>query len=204
MSGSPPEAITRVPQYSPLQPVGRSHPATKIRPVSPARLASARASRVVGMAPKISRDAERRQVRKQGCGSWGRSVEVGGGDRVAPRRDDGVGDLLKRHGPAEYSSERGYPTCDLWLAAYGCNDLLRAVEQNGPMLQECVSFPDLRRAHQLATGDEYLAAHRGREAGRRLVDPRGWWRLVGGHRGIGTEGPERSSDAFVDGVVRVT
>ncbi len=45
------------------------------------------------------------------------------------------------------------------------------------MLQECVSFPDLRRAHQLATGDEYLAAYRGREARRRRVDPRGWWRL---------------------------
>src|SRR5207249_5804544 len=113
----------------------------------------------------------------QGCGGWGRLVKVGGGDRVAPRSDDGVGDLLKRHGPAEYSSERGYPTCDLWRAAYGCNDLLRAVEQNGPMLQECVSFPDLRRAHQLATGDEYLAAHRGREAGRRLVQPRGSTRL---------------------------
>src|SRR5207253_1823243 len=124
----------------------------------------------------------------QGCGGWGRLVKVGGGDRVAPRSDDRVGDLLKSHGPAECSSERGYPICNLWLAAYGCNDLLRAVEQNGPMLQECVSFPDLRRAHQLATGDEYLAAYRGREARRRLVDPRGWWRLVGGHRGIGTEG----------------
>src|SRR5947199_185521 len=88
----------------------------------------------------------------QGCGGWGRLVKVGGGDRVAPRSDDRVGDLLKSHGPAEYSSERGYRTCDLWLAAYGCNDLLRAVEQNGPMLQECDSFTDPRPAHPLATG----------------------------------------------------
>src|SRR6266516_2713631 len=195
--------MTMVPQYSPVQPTGRSHPATRMRPASAAKVRPAR-GRAVGMAPKISPRCLRRQVQMQGCGGWGRLVKVGGGDRVAPRSDDRVGDLLKSHGPAEYSSERGYRTCDLWLAAYGCNDLLRAVEQNGPMLQECVSFPDLRRAHQLATGDEYLAAYRGREARRRLVDPRGWWRLVGGQRGIGTEGPERCRDACVDGVVRVT
>jgi len=64
------------------------------------------------------------------------------------------------------------------------------------MLQECVSFPDLRRALQLATGDEYLAAYRvaKQDVGCRLA------RLVevgGGQRGVGTEGPERCSDAFV-------
>src|SRR6266700_2849885 len=192
--------MTMVPQYSPVHPTGRSHPATRMRPASAAQVRPAR-GRAVGMAPKISP----RCLAAPGPNArlW-RLGEVAEGDRVAPRSDDRVGDLLKSHGPAEYSSERGYPTCDLWLAAYGCNDLLRAVEQNGPMLQECVSFPDLRRAHQLATGDEYLAAYRGREARRRLVDPRGWWRLVGGQRGIGTEGPERCSDACVDGVVRVT
>src|SRR2546430_12171953 len=126
----------------------------------------------------------------QGCGGWGRLVKVGGGDRVAPRRDDRVGDLLKSHGPAECSSERDYPICDLWLAAYGCDDLLRAVEQNGPMLQECVSFSDLRRAHPLATRDEYLAAYRRREAGPRLVHPRGWGTLAGGQRCLATQGTE--------------
>src|SRR5436853_5756295 len=122
----------------------------------------------------------------QGCGGWGRLVKVGGGDRVAPRSDDRVGDLLKSHEPAEYSSERGYRTCDLWLAAYGCNDLLRAVEYNGAMLQECAAFLDLRRAHQRATGDEYRAAYWGGEGRRRLVDP-GGWRLVSAQSGIGTE-----------------
>src|SRR5437016_3334900 len=127
----------------------------------------------------------------QGCGGWGRLVKVGGGAFVTPRLHDRLDYLIPRHASSQFRGKRGYRPCDLWLAAYGCDDLLRAVEQNGPMLQECVSFPDLRRAHQLATGDEYLAAYRGREARRRLVDSRGWWRLVGGQRGIGTEGPER-------------
>src|SRR5437899_1627801 len=125
----------------------------------------------------------------QGCGGWGRLVKVGGGAFVTPRLHDRLDYLIPRHASSQFRGKRGYRPCDLWLAAYGCDDLLRAVEQNGPMLQECVSFPDLRRAHQLATGDEYLAAYRGREARRRLVDPRGWWRLAGGQRGIGTEGP---------------
>src|SRR5437773_138618 len=123
---------------------------------------------------------------------------------VSEGLDHRLGDLLERNRTVERSGQRRFGACDVWRGAYGCNDLLRAVEQNGPMLQECVSFPDLRRAHQLATGDEYLAAYRGREARRVLVDSRGWWRLVGGQRGVGTEGPERCSDAFVDGVVRVT
>jgi hypothetical protein len=72
------------------------------------------------------------------------------------------------------------------------------------MLQECTSLPDLRRAHQLATGDEYLAADRRREARRGLVESPGWWRLVGREGGTGTEGPERGGDPFMDGVVRVS
>src|SRR2546425_4954188 len=133
-------------------------------------------------------------MRKQGCG----------GDFVAPRGDDRVGDLLKRHGPPQCSRERGLSACGLWLATYGCNDLLRAIEQDRPMLQECASLPDLCRAHQLATGDEYLPADRSREARRGLVDPPGWWQLVGRQSSTGTEGPERRGDPFMDGVVRVT
>src|SRR2546427_13286168 len=133
-------------------------------------------------------------------------VEVGGGPFVSPRLHDRLDYLVPRHVSSQLRGKRGCRTCDVWLAADGCTDFLRAVEQDGPMLQERVSLPDLRRAHQPATGDECLAACRGPEARRRLVDPRGWWRLVGGggQRGIGTEGPERCSDAFVDGVVRVT
>src|SRR2546425_11109128 len=139
-----------------------------------------------------------------GCGGWGRLVKVGDGRFVAPRLPSRLDDLVPRHVSSQLRGKRGCRTCDVWLAADGCNDFLRAVEQDGPMLQERVSLPDLRRAHQLATGDEYLAACRGREARRRLVDPRGWWRLVGGggQRGIGTAGPGRCSEACGDGVVR--
>src|SRR2546428_5025391 len=141
-----------------------------------------------------------------GCGGGGRLVRVGGAPSVPPRRHDRLDYLVPRHVSSQLRGKRGCRTCDVWLAADGCNDFLRAVEQDGPMLQERVSLPDLRRAHQLATGDEYLAACRGREARRRLVDPRGWWRLVGGggQRGIGPEGPDGGGDAFVDGGVRGT
>src|SRR5437667_5751438 len=195
--------MTMVPQYSPVQPTGRSHPATRVRPASAAKVRPAR-GRVVGIAPKISPRCLAAPGRNARLWRLGRLVKVGGGAFVTPRLHDRLDYLIPRHASSQFRGKRGYRPCDLWLAAYGCDDLLRAVEQNGPMLQECVSFPDLRRAHQLATGDEYLAAYRGREARRRLVDPRGWWRLVGGQRGIGTEGPEGCSDAFVDGVVRVT
>src|SRR2546429_7533153 len=143
-------------------------------------------------------------MRKRGRGGWGRLVKVGGGAFVAPRGDDRVGDLLKRHGPPQCSSERGLSACGLWLATYGCNDLLRAIEQDRPMLQECASLPDLCRAHQLATGDEDLATDRSREARRGLVDPAGWWRLMGRQSDIGTEGPKSRDDPLMDGVVGVT
>src|SRR5882724_6194180 len=125
----------------------------------------------------------------QGCGGWGRLVKVGGGLFVTPRLHDRLDYLVPRHASSQLRGKRGCRTCDVWLAADGCNDFLRAVEQDGPVLQERVSFPDLRRAHQLATGDEYLAACRGREARRRLVDPRGWRRMVGGG-GLPGRGPQ--------------
>src|SRR5713226_10674376 len=143
-------------------------------------------------------------MRKQGCGGWGRSVKVGGGDFVAPCLHDCSGNFVPRNSSSQLRGKRGRRTCDVWHAAYGFNDLLRAVEQDRPMLQECTSLPDLRRAHQLAIGDEYLAADRSREARRGLVDPPGWWRLVGRQSGTGTEGPERRGDPFMDGVVRVS
>src|SRR6266568_4118388 len=115
----------------------------------------------------------------QGCGGWGRLVKVGGGAFVTPRLHDRLDYLIPRHASSQLRGKGGRRTCDVWHAAYGCDDLLRTV-------------------------DQYLAADRGREARRGLVDPPGWWRLVGGQRGIGTEGPERCSDAFVDGVIRVT
>src|SRR2546426_8115410 len=45
--------MTMVPQYSPVQPTGRSHPATRTRLASAAQVRPAR-GRAVGMAPKIS------------------------------------------------------------------------------------------------------------------------------------------------------
>src|SRR6185437_7636352 len=140
----------------------------------------------------------------QGCRDWGRLVKVGGSAFVAPRLRDRLDYLVPRHPSSQLRGKRGCRKCDSWLAADGCNDLLRPVEQDGPMLQECTSLSDLCRAHQLATGDEDFTADRSREARRRLVDPRGWWRLVGRQSGIGTQGPERGGDPFVDGVVRVT
>src|SRR5882762_6789475 len=189
-----------VPQYSPVQPTGRSQPATRnstgrasgIRPV---------ARRAVGMAPKISRDAYRRQMRKQSWGGRWRRVEEGGGDIVAPCPHDCSGNFVPRNASSQFRGKRGYRTCDLWLAAYGCNDLLRAIEQDRPMLQECASLPDLCRADQLATSDEYLAADRSREARRGLVDPPGEWRSVGRQSRIDPEGPERHHERGVNRMV---
>src|SRR6266487_4096320 len=110
--------MTIVPQYSPVQPTGRSHPATRMRPARAARAARAargRARRVVGMAPKISPRCLAAPgpggVEKQGGGGWWRVVEGGEGDVVAPGGDDGVRDLLKGHGPPQCSSERGFSAC---------------------------------------------------------------------------------------------
>src|SRR2546429_5041326 len=102
-------------------------------------------------------------MRKQGRGGWGRLVKVGGGDFVPPRGDDRVGDLLKRHGPPQCSSERGLSACGLWLATYGCNDLLRAIQQDRPMPQESASLSGPCPAPELATGDRDLATDPGPE-----------------------------------------
>src|SRR2546429_7893625 len=123
-------------------------------------------------------------MRKRGRGGWGRLVKVGGGAFVAPRGDDRVGDLLKRHGPPQCSSERGLSACGLWLATYGCKELLRAIEQDRPMLQECASLSDLCRAHQLATGDGGPAPHRGRGGRRGPGDPARRGGVGGGPRGM--------------------
>src|SRR2546430_14467791 len=103
----------------------------------------------------------------QGCGGWGRLVKVGGGAFVTPRLHDRLDYLIPRHASSQFRGKRGYRPCDLWLAAYGCDDLLRAVGQNGPLLQEFVFFSDPRRAHPLSTGADYLAAPRGRAATRK-------------------------------------
>ena len=82
-------------------------------------------------------------------------VKVGGGDRVAPRSDDRVGDLLKSHGPAEYSSERGYLTCDLWLAAYGCKpQVTSAVTTLSAELGQRVTWDEVVEAVVQAWRDE--------------------------------------------------
>src|SRR5205809_3266338 len=139
-------------------------------------------------------------MRKQGRGGWGRLVKVGGGDFVAPRGDDRVGDLLKRHGPPQCSSERGLSACGLWHAAYGCNARLRAIEQDRPMLQECASLPDLGRADQLALPDEYLAADGSRKAGAR-ADGRTGRRAGEGERRIDTQRLEGRGEPGVNRAV---
>src|SRR5689334_10158950 len=71
------------------------------------------------------------------------------------------------------------------------------------MLQEGAPHPDLRRADQLAAGDEYLAAAGRRKARRRMVEERGgWWRSVEGKRSVHAEGPKRECESVVDRVVR--
>jgi len=88
-------------------------------------------------------------------------------------------------------------TCDVWHAADGCNDRLRAVEQIDHV-QNAPRFLNLRRAHQLATGDD-TRADRSREAnagGSTLPDGGGWW----ARGGIAPRtGARRRS--FMDGVV---
>src|SRR5881628_1093989 len=124
---------------------------------------------------------------------------------VSQRLDHGVRDLVERDGATQRSGERRCSARAWRRAAHGCDDVLCPVEQDGSMLQECASLPDLRRAHQLAAGDEYLAADGSREARRRMVEhPGGWWRSMGRQGGIGTEGLERSGDTFMDGVVRAS
>src|SRR5690349_11911251 len=71
------------------------------------------------------------------------------------------------------------------------------------MLQEGAPHPDLRRADQLAAGDEHLAACWKGEARRRMVEGGGgWWRMVEGQRGVHAKGPKRERESVVDRVVR--
>src|SRR2546422_1321704 len=137
----------------------------------------------------------------QGGGGWGRLAKVGGGAFVTPRLHDRLDYLVPRHASSQLRGKRGRRTCDLWHAAHGCNDLLRAIEQDRPMLQECASLPDLCRAHQLATRDEYLAADRSREAGAQ-ADGRTGGRSVWCERGRDTERAYRRREACVDRMVR--
>src|SRR6266567_337225 len=141
MSGSPPEAMTIVPQYSPVQPTGRSHPATRMRPASAAgaaRAARGRARRVVGMAPKISPRCLAAPgpggVEEQGGGGRWRVVEGAEGDVVAPGGDDGVRDLLEAHRPPEDRGERSLPAPGSPLPAHHLHHRLRPVEQNRSVL----------------------------------------------------------------------
>src|SRR5690349_1012987 len=70
------------------------------------------------------------------------------------------------------------------------------------MLQEGAPHPDLRRADQLAAGDEHLAASWKGEARRRMVeDAGGWWTMVEGQRGVHAEGPKREREPVVNRVV---
>src|SRR5690349_8018378 len=161
MSGSPAAAMTRVPQYSPVQPPRRPQlPATSERPASAASVVGRRS----GMPPKISPGP-------------GRS-KVGGGELRAPRGDDRGDDLIETHTPSEDGGQGRLSAHCSPLTAHPAHDLLRAVEQNGPMLQERVTFPHLRRADQLATGDEHFTAGGDRETRSRMMEEGGgWWRM---------------------------
>src|SRR2546426_2452403 len=62
-------ALPILPQYSPVQPTGRSHPATRMRLASAAQVRPAR-GRAVGMAPKISPRCLPAPGAKEGGSGW--------------------------------------------------------------------------------------------------------------------------------------
>src|SRR5436190_23943657 len=93
-------------------------------------------------------------VGKPGDRGWWRLREVGGGDPGVPRRDDGLGDLSPPDSTSQHLRKRGCRTCALRLAAYGCDDLLRPVEQDRSVLQERPTPAHLRGADELPSADE--------------------------------------------------
>src|SRR5256885_15621275 len=90
-------------------------------------------------------------MRKQGRGGWGRLVKVGGGDFVAPRGDDRVGDLLKRYGPPQCSSERGLSACGFLHPPFGWEHRPWAIEEDPPLLPESAFLPAPCPPHPLST-----------------------------------------------------
>ncbi len=91
-------------------------------------------------------------------------VAVGGSELGAPGCDNGFRDLVERDASAEDLSEGRLATGGLRLATDARDHSLRPAEQDGPVLQEGAPLSHLRRADQLATGDEHLAAGGEREA----------------------------------------
>src|SRR6266571_5209537 len=103
-----------------------------------------------------------------------------------PGRDDGLGDLGERDRASQHRGERRRGSGGVRLATYGCDHVLRPVEQNRAVLQQGRALPQLGRAHELASVHEHLTSDRRREAGTGVVEgDRGWSRAVGGERRIG-------------------
>src|SRR3989449_9601891 len=70
------------------------------------------------------------------------------------------------------------------------------------MLQERLPVSQLRRADELAPGDEHLAADGRREAGVEAVEGgRGRWRAVGSQRGVYAERAQRCGETRMDRTV---
>src|SRR5947208_15550693 len=141
-------------------------------------------------------------MEKQGGGRRWRAVEGGGGELVAPRRHDRVGNFLPRDLTSQLRRQRGCHTCGLRLAAYGRDDVLRPVEQDRSVLQERPTPAHLRGADELPCADENFAPDGSREAGARTVEGGGGrCRAVEGERRVCAQGPERGREPLVDRVV---
>src|SRR5207237_2150937 len=125
-------------------------------------------------------------MEKQGGGRRWRAVEGGGGEIVAPRRHDRVGNFLPRDVTSQLRRQRGRGTCGLRRTAYGLNRVLRSVEQDRSVLQERPTPAHLSGADQLARADENFAADGLGEAGGR-ADGRSGGRPVRRERGVGAQ-----------------
>src|SRR2546423_11347100 len=129
-------------------------------------------------------------VGKQGGGRRCGAVEGGGGELVAPRRRDGVGNFLPRDLTSQLRRQRGRGTCGLRLTAYGLNRVLRPVEQDRSVLQERPTPAHLRGADELPRADDDFAPDGSREAGARMVEGGGGRCRAGeGERRVRAQGP---------------
>src|SRR5438874_5281876 len=185
--GSATAASMSVPQFAPVQPPRRSHPAGASATTT--RMTSGENERR-SMALNISPGGERRN----NVGPWdGRTV--GRCQAFSQIVDNCCRDFSERCGPSEHNGERGF-------SGAATRSSLRSIEQYRAVLQECARPSDLGRADELATVDEDLAPNRGCKAGRPTVgrpDGRTAWREYG----VDAQRPQCRSDSSVDLAVRI-
>src|SRR5712675_961020 len=151
--GSATAASMRMPQFAPVQPPLRSHPAST---------ATTRMQTMIG-------EVERRCMalnispRRERCNNGGRADgrTVGRCKTFPPMVDHRCRDVCERYGPSKHNGQRGFSRAS-------SHTLLRSIEEDRAMLQECAATPDLGRSDELAPVHEDLPADGGCKAGRRM------------------------------------